>query len=421
MKSNFTLLFIFFSIILFSQRPFITKWNTNANNDDSKQLAIGLIGDYNYSFFNFQDSAINGNGNGSGTLILNLPIKGIYIISVTPSSNLGFKAAANSNLEANKLIDVVQWGDIQWNSNLSEMFKSCKNITTFSASDIPNLSTVNDLSYMFSGAENFNHPITNWNVSTIKNMKGIFNGASSFNQSLMYWDTNNVTDMSEMFQKATSFNQPIGNWKTLNVTNMSAMFNEAKNFNQPLYWNTNKVTDMSYMFNNATKFNQDLGRFSIVSLRNLAFMIDNVGLDCENYSLTLKKWATSNSPKNLMTRASNLVYNSDGKLYRDILINNKNWEIGGDIYAPSCSSTLNTEDLQRQIKLNIFPNPANDLVTVQSSEDVKSILIYSTDGKLLSEVKNQKTFNLSKYPTGSYLVKVIFAKGEIFSKQIVKK
>ena len=54
------------------------------------------------------------------------------------------------------------------------------------------------MSYMFSGAKNFNQPL-DFDTRNVTSMWGMFRKASSFNQSLDF-DTRNVTDMGGMFE-----------------------------------------------------------------------------------------------------------------------------------------------------------------------------------------------------------------------------
>lgn len=439
-------------LLLNAQTPFVTKWDTNANNDGSKQLNIGLRGDYLYYYVSETDNNIEGSGIGTGNLVLDLPETDKYLVFIIPNSQLGFKAEVNSQLDANKLLDVIQWGSSTWESNLSEMFKNCKNITTFSAFDVPDFSNVTNMSSMFNGAENFNGNISSWDTSNVTNMYAMFAYAKKFNQPIGNWDLSNVTTTNAMFYNAINFNQPIENWNTANITNMSSMFNGASSFNQPIgNWNTINVADMSGMFNgassfnqsiegwnvsnvthmsnilqNASSFNQSLGNWNLNKISSgvygLLYGLSGTNINCINYTKTLKGWAeNSNTASGVLFLPSGIKYGSDALLYRNILINNKGWNISEDIFDSSCSSSLNVENLNSKIELKIFPNPANDLVNIQSNKDIKSILIYSTDGKLLSEVKNQKTFNLSKYPIGNYLVKVIFVSGEELTKKLIKK
>ena len=339
----------------------------------SQNVFIGYNSGFSYN--TGKNNSINGNASGQGSLSLNFPVGGIYMISVTPLNELGFKAEVNNQLDANKLIDVIQWGDIKWEANLSEMFKNCKNITTFSAFDIPDFSNVTNMSAMFRGAENFNsdisdwdtsnvtnmyamfaynkkfnQPIENWNLSKVTTTNAMFYNAISFNQPIGNWNTANVTNMSAMFRGATSFNQPIENWNTANVTNMSSMFSDATSFNQPIEnWNTANVTDMNGILQNATAFNQSLGKWNLSKITSGAFGfrygISGTSINCINYTKTLKGWAeNNNTSKGISLQTTGLKYGTEGEIYRNILVNNKNWNISEDVFDSTCNYSLNIEN-----------------------------------------------------------------------------
>ena len=102
-------------------------------------------------------------------------------------------------------------------------------------------------------------PIGGWDVSRVNDMRNVFSGATSFNQPLNGWNVSNVKRMTYMFSGATSFNQPLDGWVVSNVKNMEFMFLGARSFNQPLNgWDVSDVMRMSMMFFNAISFNQDL-------------------------------------------------------------------------------------------------------------------------------------------------------------------
>ena len=168
------------------------------------------------------------------------------------------------------------------------------------------VSSANNMDYMFNRANNFNQDISEWKVSKVTSMQNMFAFAESFNQNIntkqvnrkkkyempfrdagynnlanilgsfdnneldqeemdwveesaknllnqeatyIAWDVGKVTNMSGMFYKATSFNNDIGDWNVANVKNMNQMFNKATSFNQDINsWRTIQVINKDSMF-----------------------------------------------------------------------------------------------------------------------------------------------------------------------------
>ena len=92
---------------------------------------------------------------------------------------------------------------------------------------------VTDMNRMF-GTTVFNGDISNWDVSSVTNMSTMFSGANMFNGDISGWDVGSVTDMSGMFSYAIAFNNNISGWDVSSVTNMEGMFNNAISFTQDL-------------------------------------------------------------------------------------------------------------------------------------------------------------------------------------------
>ena len=113
-------------------------------------------------------------------------------------------------------------------------FRLCTNLTV-DATDAPLLDSLDNksLSNMFAWS-GINGNIDNWDVSSVMNMSGMFSGAKTFNQNIGGWNTSSVTDMSNMFFNAWNFDGAIGSWDVSSVTNMGGMFSYALAFNQPM-------------------------------------------------------------------------------------------------------------------------------------------------------------------------------------------
>ena len=70
-------------------------------------------------------------------------------------------------------------------------------------------------------------------------------------------------------------------------------------------------------------------------------------------------------------------------------------------------------------QIKIFPNPVKDQLTVQSSEKILKLEVYSADGKLLDSSLNTDKIDFSKNPKGLYLLK-IHTKSGVETQKVVK-
>jgi hypothetical protein len=97
----------------------------------------------------------------------------------------------------------------------------------------------------------------------------------------------------------------------------------------------------------------------------------------------------------------------------------------GDIYLSvymqgKSNATLNVKDV-KSIDVNIYPNPTTDFVNIRSKEDVKSIILFSMDGRKLAETYSENRINLSSYPPGVYFLNIVLKDGTTFKHKIIKK
>lgn len=66
-----------------------------------------------------------------------------------------------------------------------------------------------------------------WDMSSVTNMSGMFSGASSFTQDISTWDTSSAENLENMFSGATSFSQDISDWNLGSAQNVDNMFTGA--------------------------------------------------------------------------------------------------------------------------------------------------------------------------------------------------
>ncbi|WP_405383143.1 BspA family leucine-rich repeat surface protein [Maribacter sp. LLG6340-A2] len=296
------------------RNEFVTTWKTDnlgKSNDNQIRLPI-WSGPYTVDW---GDGTSESNLYGDQTHTYEKP--GTYTVSILGDIYaLQFNSypGNESNSDSNKLVEINQWGEIQWGS-LDQAFSGCTNLDII-AIDAPilsnitslrnsfayctsligndsfndwNVSSINDLIQTFYACENFNADISNWDVSNVTSVMNLFSNNLQFNQDLSNWDVSNVTDMGSMFSGTQNFNQPIGNWDVSSVTNMSAMF-QGSNFNQDISsWNVSHVENMNFMFGSATAFNQDISSWDVSNVTEMVFMFNYTSFDQD-----LSSWNVSN-------------------------------------------------------------------------------------------------------------------------------
>jgi surface protein len=411
-----------------AQTPFITKWNLDTAGSGTSQITfdVGTTGTVSYTWQQLTGGSATGSGtfSGANAIIDSLPTTGTIQLNIGPHNFNEFHMYAYP--DAHRLIDVIQWGTVSWTSMFGA-FAGCVNLN-ITATDLPDLTSVYDMTQMFYYCYTLNGPanIGSWNTSSVIVMDGVFDQALLFNQPIGNWNTSAVIDMSYMFT-SSAFNQPIGNWNTSMVNDMSEMFLFASAFNQPIgNWNTSAVTDMSFMFDGASSFNQNIGSWTLNASVNLNNMLSNCGMGCNNYSATLIGWnANALTPNGRNLGALGLQYGTNAVAARNNLINGHAWAITGD-YACGCSCLLGIEENEKNdFFFNINPNPVKDEITVSSKQFGvgSTIKVFDVFGKTVFEkrIKNQDTslkIDVSRFASGIYFVKVTTDTGTVVKKFI---
>lgn len=321
----------------------VTEWVAT----DGKITINANTADYGYNynlkwFLKSSPSIIIGTAPGVTTTytINGLPnaITDTIVIEITGAYtqiNLG----SSDTLESRKLVDVAQWGDIEYLSFRFALL-NCISIVSFTATDAPDLSRVSDMSFAFHGCKKFNgninhwnvssidamqatfydcsvfnQPLNNWNVSNVKNLYNTFGWCLKFNQDLDNWDVSNVTNMMQTFQYCNQFNGNVDNWNVSNVVNMNGTFQHCHEFNRDISnwvlsnctttqymfkqcykfnqnindWDVSKVTGMEAMFASAHAYRQDMDKWDVSKVTNMSYMFE----DCPGYNGNITTWDVS--------------------------------------------------------------------------------------------------------------------------------
>jgi hypothetical protein len=89
-------------------------------------------------------------------------------------------------------------------------------------------------------------------------------------------------------------------------------------------------------------------------------------------------------------------------------------------YLPPTSATVIAEELD----INLYPNPANNRVTVEAGETINNASIYSMSGRMIYNQSFNATkveIDLAQFKQGLYLVKIETEKGSYTQKLNVVK
>lgn len=313
--------------------------------------------------------------------------------------------------DKNKILEVTQWGNIQWIS-FEEAFVLCANMNV-TATDSPNLSLVTSTKEMFYICSSLigNASFNNWNTSTLTSINSMFSAASLFNAPIGNWNVSNVTDFYATFDMASNFNQPLRNWNTSNATTMEHMFHGANSFNQNIdTWNTTGVTNMDMMFAVAQNFNQNLGSWNLSSLNSAVDMLNFSGLNCQNYDSTIFGWNNNaQTPNNInLGTVLPLTYKHTAALAaKNNLINNKNWTITGDTYNANCVSVLSTKNNILENNISLYPNPATDYIYLKNLKNIESYIIFDSSGRIVLQGKfNENKIDIRNLSLGIYTLQI---------------
>ena len=317
----------------------ITVQTDNPGSSSATEFTIPTYGGgYNYNVDCNNDGVFDATTQ-AGNYTCSYASAGVYTLRIQDNSGLGTgfpRIYFNAGGDDEKLLSIDQWGTGHWTS-MEAAFMGCSNLSG-DATDVPDLSDVTNMSYMFYYASAFNQDIGNWDTINVTDMSYMFGFANAFDQNIASWNTGAVTDMGYMFYYASAFNQDIGSWDTGTVTNMFGMFRNASTFNQNIgSWNTANVISMSEMFYYASAFNQDIGSWDASALTNVHDIFEGATLSTTNYDALLNGWDAQILQSGVSFGGGTSTYCS-GEAARTNMISSDLWVItdGGK----DCASTF---------------------------------------------------------------------------------
>jgi len=159
------------SVCVLSLNNFVTTWKTDNNgssNDSSITIPTypGLTYLYDIDWNNdgrFEQKGL------TGDVTHDFTTAGTYTVRIRGTFP---RIYFNNNYDKEKLLSVDQWGTTAW-SSMNSAFYGCLNLV-ISATDIPNLSGVTSVTYMFANTSFTSIDTSSWNTSTITDMSEMF-------------------------------------------------------------------------------------------------------------------------------------------------------------------------------------------------------------------------------------------------------
>ncbi len=244
---------------------FVTTWRT----DEERQKVEILTNDDNGEVYNYTVDWGDGrvDTNEDGDVSHTYANAGTYTVIITGDFPRIYLAARADIPQ--RLMTVEQWGTGKW-SSFNKAFQEAHNMQ-ITATDVPDLSLVVDMSEMFSGAWSLNYDFVGWDVSEVKDMSRMFNNCYSLEGGLGTWNVGDVTDMRQMLNQTRVFKGDLSNWNVGNVTDMQQMFGSSA-FNGDISgWDVSKVTNMSLMFI-ASDFDGDISGWNVSAVEDMRSM-----------------------------------------------------------------------------------------------------------------------------------------------------
>ena len=165
--------------------------------------------------------------------------KGTYVVQLDGLVD-GFTFSA-PNLPSclnEQIIDISQWGCVILEKHNGRQFNGCLNLKA-SASDVPDLTGMTNMTLMFGYACAFNGDVSRWDTSSVTSMYRMFRNAYEFNGDVSQWNTSNVVDMSRMFLHASKFDRydDLLNWDVSKMKGFSKQYMSQMLMHTPASYN----------------------------------------------------------------------------------------------------------------------------------------------------------------------------------------
>ena len=70
--------------------------------------------------------------------------------------------------------------------------------------------------------------------------------------------------------------------------------------------------------------------------------------------------------------------------------------------------------------LKLYPNPSEELISIESEIEIENIQVYDVVGNLVDSLQFNKQIDVSEYARGTYLLKATFINGQVSLNKFIK-
>jgi len=260
---------------------FISTWNTQTTSTGStavKTIKLPLITAVNGGNYNFWVDW------GDGTPKVNVTTADylttathVYAGPATTTPTIRITGTIvgwqfNSTGDRNKITSILKWGCLRLSPLVVNVFQACQVLQMSNATDVPVLTGVTNLTYLFGGVSADNTVMssigrfTDWKFQPGTILTQMLSSMTNFNMDMNALDVSNVIALNSMFRDNTDINSPLDTWNVSGVTVFDNMFTNAIAFNQNINnWNISNGTTFINMFSGATSFNQPINNWHFSS------------------------------------------------------------------------------------------------------------------------------------------------------------
>ncbi len=165
----------------------------------------------------------------------------------------------------------------------------------------------------------------------------------------------------------------------------------------------------------------DDNSISSLDLSHNNYMRELIANNCELTSLDLRNIDYTNIETLDVTNNLDLkcIYTDDVDYCNSNFIDIDN--TSSFVIDEDACNALSVESFDVSIKLNIYPNPASDIVNINTFKKIKEITIYNLSGNIINTFsENTTTINIKEYPKGTYFIYTQTDEGNAVNKLIIK-